>query len=114
MGSTQALVQTIGQNDPAQAAQSPSAHAHAARHSSLKRTRTWISKRRKLRPVWLSLSSTESVIACPDSDVPAARNVTGTPSRRAMGKMRAISSSVCTCGRRDAPKSDPLDQSCWL
>jgi hypothetical protein len=43
---------------------------------------------RKCRPVWLIFSSTESVMAWPESDVPAARNVTGTPCLAAMGRIR--------------------------
>jgi hypothetical protein len=46
--------------------------------------------------VWLSFSSTLSVMACPDRLVPAARNVTGTPCLRAMGRMRRISASLWT------------------
>lgn len=35
-------------------------------------------------------------LACPESDVPAARKVIGTPSLLAMGRMRRTSASLCT------------------
>ena len=53
----------------------------------------WTSCERKARPVCESLSSTESVIACPESDVPAARKVMGTERAFAIGRMRATSAS---------------------
>lgn len=53
-------------------------------------------KDRKFLPVWLSFSSTESVMACPERDVPAALKVIGTPCFEAIGSMRATSSSLCT------------------
>ncbi len=59
--------------------------------------RTWMVKLRKLRPVWLSLSRTESVMAWPESEVPAARKVTGTPCLAAIGRILVSSSSLCTC-----------------
>ena len=40
------------------------------------------------------MSSTLSVTACPDSDVPAARKVTGVACRAASGRMRRTSSSL--------------------
>ena len=53
----------------------------------------WTSCERKARPVCDSLSSTESVMAWPDSEVPAARKVMGTERALAMGRMRATSAS---------------------
>jgi hypothetical protein len=49
-----------------------------------------------LPPVWLSLSRIESVTACPERDVPAARNVTGVWCFAAMGRIVPTSFSVCT------------------
>lgn len=53
-------------------------------------------KLRKFLPVWLSLSRTESVMACPDSEVPAALKVMGTWCLAAMGMILATSSSLWT------------------
>jgi len=55
-----------------------------------------IACRRQFLPVWLSFSRIESVTAWPESDVPAARNVTGVPCFLASGRSARISASVST------------------
>lgn len=53
----------------------------------------WTSCERKARPVCDSLSRTESVMAWPEREVPAARKVMGTERALAIGRMRATSAS---------------------
>ena len=42
-------------------------------------------------------------MACPESEVPAARKVTGTPCLAAMGRILVSSSSLCTCAQKQLP-----------
>ncbi len=52
--------------------------------------------RRHALPLCESFMRTESVIAWPESEVPAARNVTGVACRRAAPSTSTTSCSVCT------------------
>mmetsp|Transcript_27848 Transcript_27848/g.84992 ORF Transcript_27848/g.84992 Transcript_27848/m.84992 type:complete len:405 (-) Transcript_27848:409-1623(-) len=52
--------------------------------------------RRHALPLWESFNKMESVMACPDRDVPAARNVTGVLYRRAEARTSTTSCSLFT------------------
>lgn len=89
----------------------PGSHPHSLPHATL-RSLTCTLKLRKFLPTWLIFSSTLSVSAWPEREVPAALKVTGTPCFLATGSRRRISSSECTwtthprkCHNLDRPKN---------